>query len=916
MASEVAQAPHAPNQQHEDAMDALPESTTYAESRVNGVSGSDEAVANASGFSGNATLPATSLDVSAKAQPISSVPDIDPAGPTPVDDVAPGIQPIADFIPKDASNLSHPTPPPDEPLSTGAADVEMEMADAQSDVPPPATSEGATPSQPDQSLVRPREDDDEDEPAAKRTRVDDDVIIPQDAVALAASDAPEPTNEVIHAGGDEPVKSATDAAEVAPADDVDLDAETEAVEAELVEAEAMADVVPESSAASVPLSSAEEAPADVKVEATQQEIQPSDATAQPTEPAKSEPTLPETELDVKPEGTLAEMQADVPPASAAAPAEGATVQVSTAPMTSYQKASLVEKMKNLKKTKHSIAFLRPVDYVTLNIPTYPEIIKQPMDLGTMDKKLKNNEYGSVQDFVDDFRLIIANVRRFNGDQHTITQAGLNMEAYFNRMLESVPSADEQAPPPKAQKKRSPSISQEPKRREARAAAAPPAPPAPAPAQAASPAQQQAFALQSDGTPQIRRASSNVRPARAIKPPQNREIPYAKPKRKEHLLELKFAESVLDDIRGPKFGQLNHVFQHPVDPVALNIPNYHHVIKHPMDLSTMVQKMRSGQYGTANEVKKDFDLMIKNCVTFNPVGNPVRDLAVALQREFEALWADKSKWEKKNAPASTRASSASAEGESDEEEDEEEGGDDPKDSTVAELKKQIAAMQSTLESLSGGGAAGKASSKPAKPSKKPPSKKAGGMPAASSSKAAPKSAKPKRERMITYEEKDEISKAVEQMNEKQIGKLTEIITRECPKYRDMEEMELEIDDLPNAVQLMLLRYVREIFGNPNRKKSAARDYSPDDVAAQDDDDFEPKSRAAGGGAGGRGGKRKKHAPMSKSQQEEQLRALQGKLQEFSNAATSGSESPAASNYNQQNAQAESSGDEESEESEEE
>ena len=179
----------------------------------------------------------------------------------------------------------------------------------------------------------------------------------------------------------------------------------------------------------------------------------------------------------------------------------------------------------------------------------------------------------------------------------------------------------------------------------------------------------------------------------------------------------------------------------------------------------------------------------------------------------------------------------------------------------------------------------------------------------------KTPKPKKSRQVTYDEKQEISEAVGKMDDKQVQKLTEIITQNCAKYRDMEEMELEIDDLPNGVQLLLLKYVREIFGNPNRKKSAARDYSPDDVAAQDDDDFEPKSRPAG--AGGRGGKRKKHAPMSKAQQEEQLVALQSKLQEFSNAATSGSESPTTgSNYNQQNAQPESSGDEESEESEEE
>jgi bromodomain-containing factor 1 len=281
-------------------------------------------------------------------------------------------------------------------------------------------------------------------------------------------------------------------------------------------------------------------------------------------------------------------------------------------MTAVQRNSLVEKMKNLKKTKNSAAFLRPVDYVALNIPSYPDIIKNPMDLSTMESKLKAGEYGSVQDFANDFDLIISNTRRFNGDAHMVTIAGMAMEAYFRRMMESVPSAD--MPEPPKPKKRSPSIQREkPPRRESRTAAAPAA-------TAASPT----YALQPDGTPQIRRESTG-RPARTIKPPQNREIPYAKPKRKEHQLELKFCEHVLEEIRGPKNMPHNQVFQQPVDPVALNIPHYRQVIRNPMDLSTISQKLRLGEYGTANEFKKDFDLIISNCLQFNPSGNPVRDM---------------------------------------------------------------------------------------------------------------------------------------------------------------------------------------------------------------------------------------------------------------------------------------------------
>lgn len=912
MASEVAQAPAAPTHQRDGATDALPESTSHAEPQVNGVGASEEAAANASGFNGNASLPATDLDLGAKAPPLSSTSDANAAGSAPASEVAPGIQPIADFVPKDASTHSHPTPPPDDAVNAEIADVDTEMGNVESDASPALVSQSAIPVQPEQSLVRPREDDGEDEPAAKRTRVDGGDASQAEASLVEARAVSAPAAET-----DATALPINGDAHVDVVAGQDAPKPVESLEQEAA-AQPMEDVVP--GASSVPVEPLAAAAADVKTEAAQPEAILPDATAPPIEPTTPAPAVAESQGDAKPAEIAADSSA--PSQAAPAPAPDAAVASATAtkpetkpdafdekgfsaPMTSYQKAALSERVKNLKKTKHSFNFLRPVDPVALNIPSYPDIVKQPMDLGTIEKKLRNDEYGSVRDLIEDFELVVNNCRRFNGDQHPVTQAAFNMKAYFDRVVASVPSADEQQPA-KIQKRGSPAIAHDTKRREARAP-----PPAAAPAvQAPSLSQQPSFALQSDGTPQIRRASSNARPARAIKPPQNREIPYAKPKRKEHLLELKFSEYVLNQIRSAKYASHNNVFQNPVDPVALNIPNYHQVIKQPMDLSTMAQKMNSGQYGTAAEFKKDFELMIRNCLTFNPVGNPVRDMAVALERDFSSLWGEKNRWEKKNAPASARASSASADGDSDEEEEEDDGGDNPNDSTVAALKKQIAAMQSTLESLSGAGGAPKGAAKPARSHKK--AKKAGGPPAPVAPKPAAKVSKPKKERMITYEEKDEISKAVERMDEKQIGKLTEIITRECPKYRDMEEMELEIDDLPNNVQLMLLHYVRGIFGNPTRKKNvAARSYSPDDVAAQDDDDFEPRSRGAG--AGGRaGGKRKKHAPMTKAQQEEQLRALQGKLAEFSNAATSGSESPSG----QAVTQPESSGDEEEEESEEE
>jgi bromodomain-containing factor 1 len=765
----------------------------------------------------------------------STLPESGAAGPTPIEDVSSGIQPVADFIPKDAPTHSHPTPPPEQPLVTSSADVDTAMTNAESDL-PPAESEVTAPvstivepspvSAPEQGIVRPRDDEDDadQERAAKRSRVvaDDEELLKPETAAV-----------------DPPASSTTDG-----------------------------DVAPRPA----PVDTAEPAPASAEI------VQPA-AVVPSTSEQTSEVAQPSIEGGAAP----------------AAPAPAPQAKYSTAPMTELQKRALIDKTKNLKKTKHSTAFTKPVDYVALNIPNYPEIIKNPMDLGTLDQKLKNDQYPSVQAFADDFELIVENAKTFNGAAHPVTQAGYSMKAYFDKMMEQIPSADQVAAP-KVVKRSSPAVRAPREQRQ---------PPRPAPA----PATSEAYAV-ADGVPQIRRESNGVngRPARAIKPPAAREIPYAKPKRKEHQLELRFCEHVLDEIRSPRYAQWNSVFLMPVDPVALNIPHYRNVVKHPMDLSTMAQKLKQGQYGNAKEFRKDFELMIENCLLFNPQGNPVRDIGIGLRRQFEQLWQGKDKWEKANKPESVRATSNSADEDSDADDDaDDDEPEDDKEQTIQALQKQLADMQSLISGMAAGGA------KPSKEKKKKvkdAKRKIGSMtsaPPKSKPAPAPKPKKPVKAKQVTYEEKQEISEAVGQMDDAQISELTAIITSNVPRYANQEDMELEIDDLPNNVQLMLLRFVRKSFGKPKGAEPAS---PPDDGEIDDDVDFDPGERGARGAAN----KRKKHKPMGKREQQEKIEQLNSKLEQFKQVGTSGSESPTGGSSFQ--AKAESSGDDESEESEEE
>lgn len=59
-----------------------------------------------------------------------------------------------------------------------------------------------------------------------------------------------------------------------------------------------------------------------------------------------------------------------------------------------------DQIKNLYSKPIAAAFRQPVDPVALNIPRYPQVIKNPMDLGTIREKLRLSQYGTILSFVE------------------------------------------------------------------------------------------------------------------------------------------------------------------------------------------------------------------------------------------------------------------------------------------------------------------------------------------------------------------------------------------------------------------------------------------------------------------------------------------------------------------------------------
>lgn len=100
-----------------------------------------------------------------------------------------------------------------------------------------------------------------------------------------------------------------------------------------------------------------------------------------------------------------------------------------------------------KKTHEAYAFpfYAPVDWRALNIPQYPQIIRQPMDLGTVRSKLDNGQYPSpmYQAFEQDVRLVFNNCYTFNPPGTPVHDMGRRLEGVFEHKWDQRPIAEEE-----------------------------------------------------------------------------------------------------------------------------------------------------------------------------------------------------------------------------------------------------------------------------------------------------------------------------------------------------------------------------------------------------------------------------------------------------------------------------------------
>jgi bromodomain-containing factor 1 len=567
------------------------------------------------------------------------------------------------------------------------------------------------------------------------------------------------------------------------------------------------------------------------------------------------------------------------------------------PITPAQTKFLLEQIRKAKKTKSALAYLIPVDPVALNIPSYPEIVKHPMDLKTMEENLKSNQYVTADDMMVDFEQMVQNSQIFNGPQHPIAQAGQSLRAYFIKCVSMMPKGD--AAKAQDQKPKKPEPAPPKTTRPARTVTVT------APAKSPSNEKPAGF-LNEHGMPIIRRDSSaqNDRPKREIHPPK-RDLPASssRPKKKKAQLELKFCETVVAELHKKKHGTYAYPFLHPVDPVALNIPNYLRIIKKPMDFGTIQSNLKSGLYVSAKEFYADSKLVFANCYKFNPPADEVYKMGKLTEEIFDTEWAKKDAWIANNQPPSEPAS----EDEEEEEEVEEEVEEDPNIRRMQEIQAQIAALSQEALQLTTGGR--RPSPKALTKSKTPKATSSKPKPIPKPTMAAPKppKSKPKpKPKKLTLEQKREVSEGIANLDEAKMRKAVQIIRNGVPSLAvsldnfinrlynkenripsdtaqnvQDDELELDIDEIPEDVVYKLWEFVRPTLAKKEREPS------PEYYDEGDDDDYQGRTSATG--------PRRKNKPMKAQEQEERIKQLQEKLTGSGANGSGESQSPAARHH---------------------
>uniref|UniRef100_A0A4W5M1L7 Bromodomain containing 3b n=1 Tax=Hucho hucho TaxID=62062 RepID=A0A4W5M1L7_9TELE len=581
-------------------------------------------------------------------------------------------------------------------------------------------------------------------------------------------------------------------------------------------------------------------------------------------------------------------------------------------------------VKTLWKHQFAWPFYTPVDAIKLCLADYHKVIKSPMDMGTIKKRLENNYYWSASECMQDFNTMFTNCYIYNKPTDDIVLMAQALEKIFLQKVAQMPQEEVELLPPapkvKAARKPGGPVSAE-SQAQSESTDSPPSsypssPPLPSQtpviaatpvptitsvtpvravptaasmmavvptaqpvikkkgvkrkADTTTPTTSAISASRSDSPTQLleskqenvlSRRESTVRP---VKPPkkdtEDGEAPLLVGKKGKLGEQLKHCEVILKEMLSKKYTAHAWPFYKPVDAEALELHDYHEIIKHPMDLSTVKKKMDSRDYQDAQSFATDVRLMFSNCYKYNPPDHEVVAMARKLQDVFEMRFAKMpdepiEATQLSTMPVvskSTESSESSGNTSSSESSDSEE----ERATRLAELQEQLKAVHEQLAVLSQAPV-----SKPKKMEKKQKDKKKKDKDKASKGKAddekKPKltqqtkpanqkkapARKPNRTGAATrqpkkgtkvaaanneseeepslpmsYDEKRQLSLDINRLPGEKLGRVVHIIQSREPSLRDSnpDEIEIDFETLKPSTLRELERYVKSCLQKKQRK----------------------------------------------------------------------------------------------------
>uniref|UniRef100_A0A4W3HJN9 Bromodomain testis-specific protein n=1 Tax=Callorhinchus milii TaxID=7868 RepID=A0A4W3HJN9_CALMI len=106
--------------------------------------------------------------------------------------------------------------------------------------------------------------------------------------------------------------------------------------------------------------------------------------------------------------------------------------------------SILKGMFSKKHAAYAWPFYKPVDVEALGLHDYHDIIKLPMDLTTVKKRMENREYKDTQQFATDVRLMFRNCYKYNPPDHEVVAMARKLQDVFEKHFAKIP--DEPAEP--------------------------------------------------------------------------------------------------------------------------------------------------------------------------------------------------------------------------------------------------------------------------------------------------------------------------------------------------------------------------------------------------------------------------------------------------------------------------------------